>query len=91
MEGKHIILQTHVRFFGPKGLRSWISPTSYLDFEPDNITDSLRNGLMGKKAASEKILAELTWAIEDAQIVAFEKDLERRPLVFQAIIEEQFA
>lgn len=46
---------------------------------------------MGKKAASEKILAELTWAIEDAQIVAFEKDLERRPLVFQAIIEEQFA
>lgn len=86
-----MILQLHVRFFGPKGLRSWISPNNLLDFEPDHISDSLRNGQIGKKVASDKILAELSWAIEDAQIVAAECDFEKRAAVFQAIVEEQFA
>lgn len=33
---------------------------------------------------------ELNWAIEDAQLVATEEDLEKRGDVFHGIIHEQF-
>lgn len=81
----------HVRFFGPRGLNSWISPSNHILFDAADISDDLRYGVrLRNYQCSEKQLVELNWAIEDAQLVATEEDLEKRGDVFHGIIHEQF-
>lgn len=81
----------YVRFFGPKGLNSWISPNNHVVFDPNDISEDLRYGtLFSKRPCVDKIQLELNWAIEDAQVVATESDLGKRADVFAGIINEQF-
>lgn len=89
--GKRVNFKLHVRFFGPKGLSSWISPANHLVFDPADIAEDLRDGTrISKKPVTDKTFAELNWAIEDAEIVAAEMDFGMRPKVFEGIINEQF-
>lgn len=89
--GKWVKIQVYVRFFGPKGLNSWISAATHFPFDPVDVADDLRYGIrLAKKPITEKMAAELNWAIEDAQVVAGEIDLTKRSDVFAGIINDQF-
>lgn len=91
MLGRQVRFIVHVRFFGPKGLSSWITPAHHVQFDPLDIAEDLRDGSrVLSRSISDKIFAELNWAIEDAQIVANEQDWKKRGDVFDEIIQEQF-
>lgn len=88
--GRHFVLKCFVRFFGPKGLNSWINSNSHIPFDAVDIAEDLREGTWaGRKGCQGKLLTELQWAIEDAQLVAVEQDWTKRMQVFDSILLEQ--
>lgn len=92
-KGSRPIYQIHVRFFGPKGLRSWIMPGDCIVFKGDETSEELRNGKKTSssksKTVSGKLKGQLDIAIADALLVERNPVLETRIGTFQAIIDKQ--